>query len=576
MTGWMTFGDDWLIIGLITENISTQKMTMTRPVLRAAGALLFFSTLPALAAVPAKTPASEAAVQTPPARVIQKPARPVKPAPSPLAIAIKAAAAEITERPASVSYAQWLDTLPGFRFSPATSKLLMQQLGTSRPFTVKRQAAPDGVRTYVFTAPALRHNRPDGGVISWDAMTGSARVESDGVTLHNQFSAPRITVEDKMIRFDARDIAASGTSKDPEMLYGEGGGTVGNFQVTTKADGSTVAMDGLFARFASVDQGATVGWHYDAGIHTLTAGGERLDDLHLAVNLNGLDKAALENFVKMSKKFKAEQSTLAKLPPKVVSDDFVMPMLRQFGAALTAQGAAIELDDLSFSYHGNKARMHGQVHMENVTPADLDQPIALFKKAAGHFDVAVPVAMLHALAENVARKQLAKQQPGADAAAVAKMGDMVYDSMLKGALSAGYVRIDGDTLVTTVDIKDGALLLNGKPVQMPKPTPPVAAVESSPGTMRARRIADKCTLPDYPAEIIKGDRALSLALQMRINEDGTVEPPVMARSSGIPAYDTAVLAAAAHCTYIPALRDGKPVAVSEVWEIVRVPGTPRP
>ena len=58
--------------------------------------------------------------------------------------------------------------------------------------------------------------------------------------------------------------------------------------------------------------------------------------------------------------------------------------------------------------------------------------------------------------------------------------------------------------------------------------------------------------------------------------DGTISKLMLARGSGLPAYDEAVLAAAAHCIYIPALRDGKPVAVPATWDIVRAPGSLRP
>jgi TonB family protein len=94
--------------------------------------------------------------------------------------------------------------------------------------------------------------------------------------------------------------------------------------------------------------------------------------------------------------------------------------------------------------------------------------------------------------------------------------------------------------------------------------------------MRARRIAEKCTLPDFPADVVAQDRALALAMQLTVNPDGSVGKVSMARTSGLPDYDQAVLAAAARCTYIPALRNGKPVAVAELWTVVRAPGSVRP
>jgi len=543
---------------------------MTRPALRAAGALLLLSTLPALAATQS-TPVvpGNVMVQAPPA-----PAAVAPPVPrSPAAVALGTAFQEITAGRAAGSYVQWIATLPGFRFSPATSALLVKQFGTSRLFDVTRKNLAGGARAYVFAAPALRRANPDGSRFAWDAMTGQARVEPDGVTVVNQFNAPRVALEDKTMRIALRALSASGTSRDSDLAYGEGTAELANLQVANKNDGTTIAMDGLFAKYSVTDQGAGVGMRYETGMRTLSVQNERLDDLHMALQLTGLDKAALEQLGKLGKEFRARQDRLPAAKPDPAR---VQPLLRQLGLAAIANGAAITFDDISFSYRGSKARMHGALHFDDATPSDLDQPAALLKKVTGHAEVQIPLAMLRAFADGIARKQLSKQQPGADAATIATAGQAVYDNGLRSAVASGYVRVEGDMLVTRIDIRAGTVLINGKPFQMPKPTPPVAAVNSGAGMMRARRIADKCVLPDYPADVVAADRALSLALQLTVGADGKVGKLALARSSGMPAYDQAVLGAAATCTYIPALRNGQPVAVSEVWDIVRVPGTVRP
>ena len=390
---------------------------MTRPVLRAAGALLMLSTLPALAADQPKAVAPGAVVVlAPPAAVVQP--KPVPKPPSPAAVALGAAFKEMTARRASGTYAQWLATLPGFRFTPATSALLVKQFGTSRLFSVTRKDAAGGAQDYTFTAPALRHAAPDGSRFAWEAMTGQAHVAPDGITIVNRFSAPRVSMEDKTMRVEARALTASSTSRDTDIGYGEGAAEVANVQWTMKADGTTMAMDGLFAKYGVTDQGASVGMHYETGMRTLAVQDERLDDLHMAIHMNGLDKAALENFSKLGKQLKAAQD---RQPAAKPNPDMVMPLLRQLGVAVTAKGASITVDDISFSYRGSKASMHGELHIDNAAPADLDQPAVLIKKITGHADVQVPLAMLRGFTEGVARKQLTKQQPGFDAATLAKV-----------------------------------------------------------------------------------------------------------------------------------------------------------
>jgi TonB family protein len=540
---------------------------MTRPALRAAGALLFLCALPALAAQPkAAAPGAVQALPTPAAK--PKP-------PSPGAVALGAAFKEVTAGRAAGSYVQWLDTLPGFRFSPATTTLLTKQFGTARLFSVKRHDVAGGARDYVFTAPALRRANPDGSSYSWDTITAKARVEADGVTVANRLDAPRVVVEDKTTRVELRRLTVASTSLDRDLAYGDGTAEIGNLQLTTKADGTVVAMDGLFGKFGIADQGASVSMSYEAGMRTVAVQGERIDDVHVGMHFNGLDKAALENVSKLGKQLQAQRAGLPAAPP---DPNLAAPLLRQLGLAVMAKGAAIVFDDVSFSYRGSKARMHGELHVDDATAADLDQLPMLIKKITGHAEVEMPLAMLRGFTDTVARKQLARQQPGADAATIAKVSQAAYDGMLRSAVANGYMRVEGDMLRTTIDIRAGAILLNGKPLQMPTPPAPapVAAVDSGAGSMRARRIAEKCQLTDYPGDVVAKDSALSLALQLTVNEDGSVTRLSVARSSGLPVYDAAVLAAAAQCTYIPALRNGKPVAVSEVWEIVRAPGTARP
>lgn len=550
---------------------------MTRPALRAAGALMFLACLPALAAVPPKpaaTGAGPVVVQAPPPAGAAK----VRPAPKPPAtmLAITAALTEMTAGLANGTYMQWLDTLPGFRFSPATAAMLVKQFGTDQLFSVRRDVKADGARDYLLTAPALRHAAPDGSTFSWEAMQGAMHLAADGRALRSEFHAPLVTIEDKDARIDVRALAGSVTSRDVDSSYGDMTGDIGSLQVLTKADGSTFAMDGLFAKFGITEQATSASMVYETGIRTLTVQDERIDDLHLAMRFDGMDKAALERFNRQSKEWKQQQNKLGKSATAAERHALMAPMMRQLALAILGNGAAVDLDDVSFAYHGNTARLHGQMHLENFTPADLDQPGALMKKVIGHGDIQVPVAMMRAWAGNLAKKQLAKTQPGADAATIDKVALAMYDNALRAAVASGYVRVEGDMLTTSIDVRDGVLLVNGKPFQMPAPGAPTAIANSPAGLMRARRIADKCTLPDFPPDVVSQDRALALSMQVMVKADGSVGKVTLARSSGNVDYDKAVLAAASHCTYIPALRNGKPVPVPDLWDIVRVPGSTHP
>lgn len=541
---------------------------MTRPALRAAGALLCLSTLCALAAGAPVVPAPAAAAAWPAAI-------------APALVATSAALKEITAGQATMPYIQWLDTLPGFHFSPATSALLVRQFGTDHLFSVTRSVVPAGGRQYVLAVPTLRRDTPDGSSIGWSAMQGRMAVQPDGHTVVNTFSAPRIAIDDKALRVEASNIAYASTIRpnDNGLSFGEGIAELGSLEMTAKTGGAAMRMDGAFLRFGISDRGDTVDMFNDLGLRTLTVRGERIDNVHMKVSFTGLGKTALENLGKLGTQLPAQQTT----PMSRAQYDAVTgPAALQLGMALMAPGAAIDLDELSVSYRGSKAIVHGRLRLEDATPEDLNQIASLFKKIVGHFDVRVPLAMVRAVADNAARAQLEKQQRGANAAAIASLGATIHAGLLRSATAGGYARVDADMLVTTIDIHDGVILLNGKPLPAPAAPQPVGAAGRDAGhpdrnlMLRARRIADRCTLPDFPADVVANDGPLSLALRMTVNADGTISKLMLARGSGLPAYDEAVLAAAAHCIYIPALRDGKPVAVPATWDIVRAPGSLRP
>jgi TonB family protein len=132
-------------------------------------------------------------------------------------------------------------------------------------------------------------------------------------------------------------------------------------------------------------------------------------------------------------------------------------------------------------------------------------------------------------------------------------------------------------IVSTIELRGGKLFANGKEIELPKPQPaPGAPVSSVDQFLQARRIDASCRLPDYPAEVITQDAPLKLTLRFVVGTDGHLSQVAVAEASNWPAYDQAAVAAAASCTYVPALSKGKPVAVPMRWRVVREAGTLHP
>jgi len=153
------------------------------------------------------------------------------------------------------------------------------------------------------------------------------------------------------------------------------------------------------------------------------------------------------------------------------------------------------------------------------------------------------------------------------------MTDLVVGKLV----GPGFARLENDVLVSTLVWKNGVLTANGKPVPLPKPAPPGAAAPAAaapgPGSfLQARLVEGSCTLPGFPNDVVRADRALRQRIEFTIGADGRVKDAQVTQPSGFPDYDRAMLQALGQCTYVPALRDGKPIELRSARETVRSAG----
>jgi len=80
-----------------------------------------------------------------------------------------------------------------------------------------------------------------------------------------------------------------------------------------------------------------------------------------------------------------------------------------------------------------------------------------------------------------------------------------------------------------------------------------------------------CTPPPWPPESLARKESGTVTLEVQVQPDGSAKTTTLARSSGHPRLDDASLLGFAACRYIPALRDGQPVAgavtVQYTWKL---------
>src|SRR5450830_448139 len=506
------------------------------------------------------------------------------PAPGPVADAIGAMVRELsTATTPAMPVHQRLDALLAFRHSEATAAKLAKIYGSTPPWTLVRVPATAPGWTYRGTLSPLHFvDAADGSTVDWEAAISDIKVSADErrVTINSRW--PSFTAVDKSVRIHLRDATLNAQQERSAdgLWFGQAHIDIAAVdfdpQGTGPAAGPRMSMQGMAFDTRVTDRQDKVDLGYKVGVRRIGVGADGIDDFKLATRVTDIDRQALLDLQAMGER----QGKLAAGAPEQ-QREALLPMLQAMAKSAIRSGTALEIDELGVSFHGQALRANGRLFLEGAVEADAANLPQLLKKLVLRLHVQAPVALLREVTRTLAEQQIkAKNKGVADPQAVAQLAASMNDIALGKLVSGGFVRVEGEQMVSDIEYR-GGLKINGKAVDLPAipgvgGTPGAGVAAASPSFLKARRIDERCVLPPYPADVVKTDSPLKLAMRLIVKADGSVRNLTLSSPSGRPDYDQAVLAAAARCVYIPALRNGQPVDMPEVWKVVREPGSVRP
>lgn len=497
--------------------------------------------------------------------------------PGPVAVAMTSMAQELSAAsPASMPLQQRLDALSTFRHTPATAARLEKIYGSTLPWTISRLPASAGNANYRVVLSPLNFKDADGSSTEWAAFPVDIAVGADGRSTTFKGNWPQLTNADKTVRISMRDVTLAGQQQRSadNLWFGNVTFDIASVAFDPVAGGSRVAIEGIHGDTHVTEQKEGVEVGYRLGVRRLGFGAEGIDNFKFATRLTGIDRKALLEVQALAEAQPPADAAATPAQQKAA----LMPMLKTMVRCAVRSGTALEIDELSASFHGQTVRANGRVSLDGAVEADADSAPALLKKLVLKLHVTAPMALLREVSNVLAEIQVkAKNNGAANPREVAQLAGTMNDIVLGKLVSSGFVRVEGDTLVSDIEFnaRQGGLRVNGKATELPNlqrgsPTPPPEQY------MPARRIDDRCRLPDYPQDLIKADAPLFLLMRLKVKADGSVQEVTLAIPSPRPDYDKAALAAAARCVYIPALRNGKPVDTQTAWRVYREPGTTHP
>lgn len=489
-----------------------------------------------------------------------------------------------------------IERAASIRYTPETADKLRAVFGTERLYSVERQPGKSGGARWHMVLPALHYrSAPEAGV-DWDAATLDLDLDKAGKNLDLLGKWSSFSAESATTRVTAQGMRMSGRQRVGyrNLWFGKHSVTADSLRLDSKP-GGTVEMEKLRVDWGAVERPKSAEMAYSTRIGAIAAAGERVEDVRVALRLTNIDKDALAELDELGARERERQRGQAAAPAVSTPEqqfETLKPYLRAFVKSALRQGTALEIDEIGARYHGQKVSLRGRVELAGLVPADLGDLKGLTKKIAARFEVRIPVALVREIAGSVAAKQAAqmavqKGQP-VDEQGIEQMRQSVGDIAIGKIVSEGYAAIEGEVLVSRLEYRDGRLTANGKEVALPKPSGPTTVTVNVPdavgrarltlraNALQARLIEDSCRLPDYPEEAVRQDLALRAVFSYRVDAEGRVRDANIAQASSFPDWDQAALAALNGCRYIPALQDGKPVALEMAWTVKRQAGTTRP
>jgi hypothetical protein len=147
------------------------------------------------------------------------------------------------------------------------------------------------------------------------------------------------------------------------------------------------------------------------------------------------------------------------------------------------------------------------------------------------------------------------------------------DVMVGRLVNGGYAKVERGNIVSDVTFKDGVLRANGKVFALPATPAPQQPEDQDRLRERAfmppRRVAERCTLPPFPDEMVRDQPQFNWKFALVIGADGRSHDVKLEQASAWPAYDAEITKAVAQCQWIPTLVRGKEADFPSNWAIGR-------
>ena len=348
-----------------------------------------------------------------------------------------------------------LDQIAQFEFSAATRQKIAPYFANNpRPLHLTVNKSAPGRAQVDVALDGLDYLDASTGAYARSANLTAQSLYSRGYTQsHTTGSMAWLSVNDgEGTRVGARDLSfQSDTHKGSTSLW------VGKAQaklqsVTVDSAAGTHLQMGPFAMTAETKEaGRWMQLDWDSRVESIDWGTDHTGPVHWVMRASHLESQAVARYAETAQQLALIEPSLAKRMSASLA------AMKELSQSLRHNGATLDLQDLSVQYHGASAGLSGRVTLDAQKDADSSDWESLKSALHIHFKLHVPVRLIALLAKGFG-----------SAPEAAAQAQQRVDQTLAKLKQDKWIRIDHDTVLTTLDFEKGQLTVNGKLFELPK------------------------------------------------------------------------------------------------------------
>lgn len=348
-----------------------------------------------------------------------------------------------------------------FRFSKPTRGKLTKVFGNDHPLHAKTTRKKNGDAEAVFSIDPGHDSEQDFSELTGKLEFGG-KVRSKSLSMELPYIRSNERLDTKG-EFSGLRYAEHTRKGSLGLWLGTGSFSLEKFSLQDSRSNMDVGLSGAVLRSEMTQRGNRVDVDLDSVIDSVHWGSDGLGRIHLAARVTDLDGKALAAYVASQQRLSASQLTESARAAVMhkTSDSMLQAMFKQ--------GLATDIQDLSIQYHGMTASMDGRI----AWPPGLDISATdqMMKQADLRLNVRIPMALVDAFFHGIVSSQLragAKPDQEITPEQLNKAAKEQTAAILSGGLNMGLMRVENDTLISTVEYKASQLFLNGHAVPLAK------------------------------------------------------------------------------------------------------------